>query len=276
VKIGTIARFSTVAEAEDKFRELSEYGFEQCQISYRGDISDLSAAKEIRAVADRYNIEISAMFVSYGDADTVWDNYYGFLTAGINVESYRVRRVDKVRSSLPFVKALGITDAVIHAGFIPNNPFCPSYALMKTSVRFIAMDCQKLGLNLLFETGGESPVAFLRLFTDLGFDNLYINLDPANMLMYGYANPVDAIYTIGKYVRNIHGKDGLPPTDPVKLGAETPIGEGKVDFYAMFRELKKVGYDRYVTIEREISGPQQKQDILKAKAYFEKLLSEVY
>ena len=132
-------------------------------------------------------------------------------------------------------------------------------------------------MNLLLETGAESSVALLRVIEDTGADNLFINLDPANMLMYGYANPVDALYTIGKYVRNIHGKDGLPPTSAKFLGKETAVGEGKVDFYNMFKELKKLGYNRYIIIEREIFDNDEKQneDIMKAKSFFEKLLKEL-
>ena len=132
-----------------------------------------------------------------------------------------------------------------------------------------------MDMNVLLETGGEAAVALLRLITDLGKDNIFVNLDPANMLMYGYANPVDALHTIGKYVRNFHGKDGVVPTDPRILGAETPVGEGMVDFYNVFKKLKELGYNRFITIEREITGDKQTEDILKAKAYFENLLSEL-
>jgi len=124
---------------------------------------------------------------------------------------------------------------------------------------------KKMDMNVLLETGGEAAVALLRLITDLGKDNIFVNLDPANMLMYGYANPVDALYTIGKYVRNFHGKDGVVPTDPRVLGAETPVGEGMVDFYKVFKKLKELGYNRFITIEREITGDKQTEDILKAK-----------
>lgn len=90
--------------------------------------------------------------------------------------------------------------------------------------------------------------------------------------MYGYGNPVDALYVFGKYVRNMHGKDGMLPTDPHRLGEETPVGEGMVDFPKIFKKFKEISCDRYVIIEREIGNAEEYQrDILKAKEYLKSL-----
>ena len=110
----------------------------------------------------------------------------------------------------------------------------------------------------------------------MGCDNLGINLDTANLILYGKANPVDALDVFGRYVRNLHAKDGLYPTNGHDLGTEVRLGDGKVDFRALFQKLKELGYDSYVTIEREIEGPEQAADILYAKEYLEKIISEVY
>ena len=276
MKYGTLVRINDPSEAKAKFHDLRGYGLDACQLVYKPAEYDLADAQIIRKAAEEEGIDISAQFAGYYDGDTVWDNRYGFLTAGLNVEAYRVSRTNYVKEAVKFAKAVGTTDVVIHAGFIPNNPFAPEYALMLTSIESISKLAEKLEMNILFETGADSPVALLRLITDIGRNNLYINLDPANLIMYGYGNPVDALYTFGKYVRNIHGKDGLPPTDPIKLGKEVPAGEGFVDFPKMFKALKDLNYDRYIIIEREITGPQQSVDILKALDYFKKLYSEIY
>lgn len=275
MKLGTLLRLSSIEEADVKFKYLKDLGFESCQLVYKPAEYKDEDALVIKTVADKYGIDISAQFCGYNDGDTVWDNYWGYMTAGLGVEAYRKSRCDYVKKAASFAQKCGIQDIVIHAGFIPNNPFSADYPPILTAVKLICDHCKKLGMNVLLETGGETSVALLRLIADTGADNLFVNLDPANMLMYGYANPVDAMYTIGKYVRNIHGKDGLPPTDPRELGKEMPIGEGGVDFPKLFAELKKVGYDRYITIEREITGEEQINDILKAKEYFEKLLEEI-
>ena len=77
-------------------------------------------------------------------------------------------------------------------------------------------------------------------------------------------------------MRNLHAKDGLYPVNGHDLGRETRLGEGKVDFHALFVRLHELGYDSYVTIEREIEGGQQLKDILDAKAYLEQIITEVY
>lgn len=275
MKLGTLLRISEATEAEAKFRQLKEYGFEACQLVYKPKEYTSENAQIVKKAAEDCGIEISAQFCGYYDEDTVWDNYFGFRTAGLNIEAYRQGRVDYIKRAAEWANEAGIKDIVIHAGFIPNNPFAEEYPSLITAVDMLCGHLKKLDMNLLLETGGEAAVAMLRLIKDVGRDNLFINMDPANMLMYGYANPVDFLYTVGQYVRNFHGKDGVPPTDPRVLGAETPVGEGKVDFYSVFRELKKLNYDRYIIIEREISGDKQTEDVLKAKKYFETMLKEL-
>ena len=90
--------------------------------------------------------------------------------------------------------------------------------------------------------------------------------------MYGKGNPVDALDVFGKYVRDVHAKDGLYPTDGKNLGKETPLGEGKVNFPLLVKRLKDIGYDGALTIEREISGDKQIEDIMKAKKILEELI----
>ena len=140
----------------------------------------------------------------------------------------------------------------------------------------MAQHLKQNGQYLLFETGQETPVTLLRCFETVGMDNLGINLDTANLILYGKANPVDALDVFGKYVRNLHAKDGRYPVNGHDLGEETRLGEGKVDFRALFSRLKELGYDSHVTIEREISGPQQLSDILDAKNYLQAIIDEIY
>lgn len=113
----------------------------------------------------------------------------------------------------------------------------------------------------------------LRAITDVGVNNQFVNLDTANLILYGKGNPVDALDVIGKLVRGTHAKDGLFPTDPKKIGEEVPIGKGKANFPKLIAGLKKLGYDGPLTIEREISGPRQLEDIRKEKVYLEKLIA---
>ena len=138
--------------------------------------------------------------------------------------------------------------------------------------------CKENGQNFLFETGQETPVTLKRAIQDIekavGKGNVGINLDPANLIMYGKANPVDALEVFGEYVMGIHGKDGKYPTDGNHLGDEVPLGQGKVNYPAFVAKLKEIGYQGDITIEREISGEEQKKDIRMAKELLDKLIAE--
>ena len=274
MKYGTLVRLNSPDEAAGKFAKLREYGMDACQIVYKPEKYNENDALIIKKAADDNGIEISAQFCGYRDSNCFWDTRFDFLNSGINSPFYGGERVNYLISAIPFVKALGVSDMIIHPGFIPNDPFAEAYSRMLAAVALLGARLRAAGLNLLFETGTESPISLLRLILDSGLDNLYINLDTANPIMYGYGNPVDALYTFGKYVRNTHFKDGLPPTIPGKLGPEVRIGTGHVDFPKVTAMLKELGYDRYVIIEREIGGEEQTRDILEAMGYIRKLFEE--
>ena len=140
------------------------------------------------------------------------------------------------------------------------------------AVKDIALHLKKNGQNFLFETGQETPVTLRRLIEHVATGNLGINLDPANLIMYGKANPVDALDVFGSYVMGVHAKDGKYPTSGNFLGREVRIGEGKVNFPAFIAKLHEVGYDGPISIEREISGEQQIIDIKKSIDYLDEII----
>ena len=114
----------------------------------------------------------------------------------------------------------------------------------------------------------------MRTIEDVGLDNLGVNLDTANLILYGRGNPVDALDVIGKYVRNLHIKDGVFPTDGHSLGKEVPFGEGKADFERIIPKLYELNFTGELIIEREISGPQQIADIQLAVGKLTELLDK--
>lgn len=273
MKFGTMNLITDICECDEKFRRLREIGFDACQLIYKPEVYTKEASKAIRSAADKYDIDISAQFAGFRDIETAWqDIRFAHRTLGIGVPAYRMERIKYVRATIDFAAMTGIDEIIIHAGFIPNDAFAPEYADMLTAVDAVACYAEQRGIDLLLETGTETPIALLGLIEDLGRSNVYINFDPANILMYGYGNPVDALKVFGKYVKNMHGKDGCLPTKPHRLGEERALGEGMVDFPAIFKEFEKLGYDRYCIIEREIGGDEQIRDILRAKEYLKSLV----
>jgi sugar phosphate isomerase/epimerase len=203
----------------------------------------------------------------------VWDFLQGPATLGLVPTAYRAQRVQDLIAGAAFAACLGVRQVVTHAGFIPENPGDPLYADLVETLRALADDFAARGQSLLFETGQETPVTLLRVLTDIGRENLGVNLDPANLLMYGKANPVDAVDLLAPYIRDVHAKDGDYPTQPRALGVEKALGHGRVDYPAFLKALAAHGYDGPLTIEREITGEQQTQDILQGKALLESILA---
>lgn len=276
MKIGVCVSFDSVSEMSKKFKSLKQEGFDNCQlISWNPALWTDENLEMIKTLTNENGITISAFWCGW-EGPSVWDFYDGQLTLGLVPPEYRVMRIKNLCDGADFAKKLGVENVVTHMGFIPENPNDPQFAPFCVAVRQVAEHLKKNGQNLLFETGQETPVTMLRCFEKVGMDNLGVNLDTANVILYGKANPVDALDVFGKYVMNIHAKDGLYPTNGHDLGSEVRIGDGKVDFKALFKKLHELGYDSYVTIEREIEGEQQISDIRHAKKYLGDIIAEVY
>lgn len=203
----------------------------------------------------------------------VWDFYEGPLTIGLVPRSTRRMRIANLQKASDFAKQCGIPALHSHCGFIPENPNVALYKETVEAIREVVIHCKQNGQTFLYETGQETPITLLRTIQEVGLDNQGVNLDTANLVLYGKGNPVDALDVIGTYVRGLHMKDGLFPTDPKNLGREVPIGQGKVNFPEIIRRLRQLGYRGALTIERETSGPQQIEDVRKSITYLEKLLA---
>ncbi len=276
MKIGTCVSFSDMESMEERLATLRRNGFDSCQIiSWTPAVWTDENARSLSALIAKYGITVSAFWAGW-EGPAAWNFYQGPMTLGLVPSEFRYARMKNLCDGADFAKKLGITDVVTHMGFIPENPNDPTFPALCAAIQYVANHLKNNGQYLLFETGQETPVTMLRCFETVGMDNLGVNLDTANLILYGKANPVDALDVFGKYVRNLHAKDGVYPTCGGKLGKETKLGEGKVDFRALFKKLHELGYDGHVTIEREIEGDQQLKDILESRDYLSKIIDEVY
>lgn len=257
-----------------EFKKLADRGFTTCQLNcWRPSVFSQEVADEVKAAAEKYNIKITAVWCGWS-GPSVWDFYQGPHTLGLVPVAYRDIRVRELKRGSDFAKMLGVEDLITHVGFIPEVPQSTEYYQLLCSLKELATYVKNNGQYFLFETGQETPVTLRRVIDDIGTDNLGINLDPANLILYGKANPIDALDVFGEFVRGVHGKDGLYPTNGKDLGLETKVGEGKVNYPEFIKRLKEVGYTGAITIEREISGEQQDKDIMETKTYLEKLIKE--
>src|SRR5438552_2642151 len=220
---------------------------------------------------EKHQIEATSVVVG-GPGKEVWDFYQGPLTIGLVPREPRAARIAHIKKASDFAKQCGIQAVQTHCGFIPENPNDTVYKETIAAMREVAAYCKRNGQNFRYETGQETPITLVRAIQDVGLDNQGVNFDLANLILYGKANPVDAIELLGPYVQGIHAKDGMWPTNPKELGQEVPIGKGRVDFPRIIERLKQLNYRGAVTIEREISGQKQVEDVRDAKMYLEKLI----
>ena len=176
----------------------------------------------------------------------------------------RAARTAELKEIADFARLLGVDVVGLHIGFVPHDP---SDQLFKDAVAVtqeICDYCKGNGQRLHLETGQETPEGLLQFHGEVGRDNLFINFDPANMILYGSGEPIAALKKVGKFVRSVHCKDAKWADKPgEEWGSEVPLGEGDVGFENFIATLKEIGYDGPLTIEREIpqEPSRQKEEI---------------
>ncbi len=273
MNVGVCVQFTWDRDMDASIKNIVDYGIYECQlVSWVPALWTDENAAIINAAKEKYGVTVTAFWCGW-EGPCVWDFYEGQKTLGLVPEEYREMRIKNLCDGADFAKKIGVTNVVTHMGFIPENPFDPKYPGFVETVKTIAGHLQQNGQNLLFETGQETPVAILRVFEDSGMDNLGVNIDTGNLILYGKANPVDALDVIGRHVMGVHAKDGLYPTNGHDLGTEVRLGDGKANFKEFLPKLHALGYDGPITIEREITGEQQAADILTAKKLIDDIVA---
>ncbi|MCU1226528.1 MAG: Xylose isomerase protein barrel [Edaphobacter sp.] len=272
-RLGLVAKVGKDGTSEETIKYVHDLGFSVCQIFL--EALSMDKAPSLLAALKKYNVDVSAVS-EHNPGPRVFDFDHGPPTIGIVPQAYRQQRIDALKLAADFASACKAPAIHTHLGFIPEDPNDPLYPTAVASIKEIASYCKGKGVSLLCETGEETPITMLRMIQDVGTGNVFVNLDTANLILYGKGNPVDAIDVFGTLVRGTHMKDGLFPTNPHVLGEEVAIGKGKVDFPTLFQKLKEVNYRGPFTIEREISGPAQIADILQSKIYLQNLIDKTY
>jgi L-ribulose-5-phosphate 3-epimerase len=267
---------SPFSAPEETIRRVHDLGFTNCFLSLDRYINKFTpdAAKQIQDLLAKYDLTATTVEV-VGPPPLEWNFTHGPSTIGLVPPKTRSARIDALRQVSDFAKLVGIQQVQTHCGFIPEDPANPLYPGAVEAIRTVAQHCQANGQHFLMETGQETPTTMARTIRDVAMPNLAVGLDTANLILYGKANPVDAVDILGPHVRSVHAKDGRWPTNPSELGEEVLIGKGLVDFKTVFTKLHQIGYTGAVTIERETSGPQQVEDVRQEKAYLERIIHEV-
>ena len=159
---------------------------------------------------------------------------------------------------------MGVGSLATHVGFVPHDRAHPNYVAVRDMVRRVCDKCASNGQTFALETGQEPAATLNQFLTDVDRPNLKINFDPANMILYGTGDPIEALEVVKSQVVSVHCKDGDWPAGAGQLGVERPLGKGAVGMPRFIAKLKEIGYTGALTIEREVHGDEQRRDILAA------------
>ena len=272
-RLGMVAKVRAGRTVEEVIKRVHDLGLPSCQLFY-----EHYSMQDVRPLLDamkRYDVSVSAIS-EHNPGRRIFNFYQGPSTIGVIPPETRRARIDALKFAAEFAHACGVAAIHSHLGFIPEDPNDPIYPGAVGAIREVAEHCKKNAVMLLAETGQETPTTLLRMIQDVGTGNVFVNLDTANLILYGKGNPVDAMDVLGHLVRGTHAKDGLFPTGTRELGEEVLIGKGKVDFPVLLQKLKDANYPNVITIERESEGPHQGEEILQAKAYLQRILDKIY
>ncbi len=244
--------------------ELTALGVRSGQLGVPGDL-DLSCAAAWRDALFAVGFTVYTVFAafegeSYADIPAV-QGTVGFIPAA--TREVREQRMYRVAD---FAAQIGVTGVATHIGFVPEDVGDPDYIAVRELVRRVCDYAATLGQTFALETGQEPAAVLLDFIHDVNRDNLGINFDPANMVLYGTGDPIEALGVLAAHVLSIHCKDGnWPPRDqPGSLGHEVQLGQGAVGIEKFLHQLRHIGYQGPLAIEREASDPAERLRDIKA------------
>ena len=208
---------------------------------------------------------------------------------GFQIAADNAARVEATCRIVDLANDLGTSVVTTHIGVIPADKSEARYGVMLEALTACGRYAKAHGVTLAIETGPETAKTLLAFIEDTD-GGVGVNLDPANLTMVTDDDAVAATKLLGRYIVHTHAKDGilLKKTDPkiiydsFAVGGieglnaadyfrEVPVGEGQVDFPAYIAALREVGFDGYLTIERE-AGANPEADIIKARDTLRKFL----
>ena len=194
-------------------------------------------------------------------------------------------RVEKTKRIVDLAREFGASVITTHIGVIPEDKSTERYGVMLAALTECGLYAKEKGVTLAIETGPEKAKTLLAFLEDTK-GGVGVNLDPANFTMVTGQDAVEAVHILGKYIVHTHAKDGVMldknqnPTDVYHAFAvggvdalnacsgfkEVPLGEGEVDWDNYLAALREVGFDGFLTIEREC-GDDPAADIIKAASF---------
>lgn len=279
MKIGVILE-SFRKEFKEAVKEAAKLGADGVQMyantqTVHADMSGREI-REVKKALDGEGLKVSALCGDFG------------------CEMYYTRDkslIDREKKIMGIAKELGTDIVTTHIGVVPEEKDCPQYESMREVCRELAKFADSMGGHFAVETGPERAQLLKDFLDGLDSRGVAVNLDPANLVMCAGDDPVSAVHILKDYIVHTHAKDGimlkktdtrtlyapsffgLQPSDWGEHIKEMPLGEGNVPWAAYIAALREIGYDGYLTIEREC-GETPAEDIAKAVTFLKKYIGE--
>jgi sugar phosphate isomerase/epimerase len=214
-----------------------------------------------KAALAEEDFSVTTVFAAY-DGESYADGPTVQKTVGFIPPATRAAREARTRDVVDLAAELGVPSFACHIGFVPEDPAAPDRAAVRDIVRRICDYTASRNMTFALETGQETAPSLKEFIEEVGRENLRVNFDPANLVLYGTGDPIPALRVLAPWVVSVHVKDGVwpPANKPGSLGTETPLGEGSVGIDRFVATLKAIGYKGPLTIEREVSLEQDMDD----------------
>ncbi len=247
----------------DLVQQVKQLGLEHVQLALGGliQLDDKRKHQELGALRSA-GIKLTGGMMGFSDEDYSTIARIRQTGGFIADETWPVRKA-LMKQAGNLMAELGMNLLTSHIGFVPPSSE-PKYNTMVDRVCEIAEPLRAQGITLLMETGQETAPELLQFLNDLRCQNVKVNFDPANMILYGAGDPIDAIETLGRHIAHVHVKDAKLSTRPgEEWGEEVPFGAGEVPPKLFLLALKRAGYTGALAIERE-AGTQRLADVKTA------------
>ena len=244
----------------DHLSDIKALGVRCGQLGIPGDMElTATAAADWKLALEEHQFTVVTIMAAYNGEDYA-DIPAVERTVGFVPPASRAQREERTYRVSDFAAALGVANIGCHVGFVPEDPGHPVYLEMRDLVRRICDHASGNGQKFVLETGQEPAHVLLNFLRDVNRPNLGINFDPANLILYGTGDPIEALAILGPHVLSVHCKDGdwPPPGIPGALGHERPLGQGAVGIPRFLDQLKQVGFRGPLTIERETHDQEQR------------------
>jgi sugar phosphate isomerase/epimerase len=230
-------------------------------LGFAGHVKLDGIARHWREAAEQQDFAITSIWAafegeSYADKPTV------ARTVGFIPPATRAAREERAKRIIDTGAEMGVGIFACHIGFVPEEESNSEFMAVRDIVRRLCDHAARHGMKFALETGQETAPAMMHFIRAVERPNLKINFDPANMILYGTAEPIGALRIMAPEVISVHCKDGnWPPKEQADaLGAEMPLGQGAVGMDRFVQTLKEIGYRGPLVIEREVSLDQDMDD----------------